>query len=326
MWAFFRRLVCAHDYSITFESGAMYLRCAQCGRKTTGWTLGSVAHEVPRDAGEPIVTFGCRVLPGPGADTTRTSLVGPRLVRTEVSQEDHGALLEERTPSSEEPLVAIVDTPRVAAIYAHSDLSSDDEEDDLDALRRYVTSHGWSAVEHVEQHGPKDRPALQRLLAAARSQRISVLVCWRLDRLAHNPTQAILLLDELAGLGVAIVSVRDEIDTATPPGQLQMRIVATLAASERHRRAGTVGSRQKRIQRLPFGESPRRLLIPAAAAHRSDLPLPHPNGQVSFLADGDARPVESQKETTLPQTTSGQLRSDLEPDVSSAQSYRARAT
>ncbi|PYR45340.1 MAG: hypothetical protein DMF89_25240 [Acidobacteria bacterium] len=41
MWGFIRRLLCPHDYSITSESGVMFLRCVACGHKTRGWPLHS---------------------------------------------------------------------------------------------------------------------------------------------------------------------------------------------------------------------------------------------------------------------------------------------
>jgi site-specific DNA recombinase len=51
-------------------------------------------------------------------------------------------------------------------------------------------------------------PALDQLLTDARRRRFDVLVVWRLDRLGRNLRHLIILLEELAALGIAFVSFR----------------------------------------------------------------------------------------------------------------------
>jgi len=42
MWKLLPRLLCFnHDYGIAAEPNRIFLRCAKCGHRTTGWTLGS---------------------------------------------------------------------------------------------------------------------------------------------------------------------------------------------------------------------------------------------------------------------------------------------
>jgi len=69
----------------------------------------------------------------------------------------------------------------------------------------------------------------------AKRRRLDVLVCWRLDRLGRSLRHLILLLDELAAVGVAFVSLNAGIDTGTPAGRLQLHILGAIAQFERDR-------------------------------------------------------------------------------------------
>lgn len=39
MWHWLSCYLVGHDYSICCESGAIFLRCAACGRRSQGWHL-----------------------------------------------------------------------------------------------------------------------------------------------------------------------------------------------------------------------------------------------------------------------------------------------
>jgi DNA invertase Pin-like site-specific DNA recombinase len=110
-----------------------------------------------------------------------------------------------------------------AAIYAR--VSTTDQQVDNQRLEisRYVNARGWTAKEYIDigVSGAKDRrPALDQMLADAKRRKFDVVVCWRLDRLGRNLKHLITLLDELAALGVAFVSLSEGIDATTPAGKL----------------------------------------------------------------------------------------------------------
>jgi hypothetical protein len=44
MWQWISCYLVGHDYSICCESGAMFLRCVTCGRRSQGW---DVVHTEP---------------------------------------------------------------------------------------------------------------------------------------------------------------------------------------------------------------------------------------------------------------------------------------
>jgi hypothetical protein len=112
-----------------------------------------------------------------------------------------------------------------AAIYARVSTFDQEPENQQVELRRYVEARGWASAEFVDRgvSGAKDRrPALDALVRDAKRRRFDVLVCWRLDRLGRNLRHLILLLDELAALGGAFVSLAEGIDATTPAGRLQL--------------------------------------------------------------------------------------------------------
>jgi DNA invertase Pin-like site-specific DNA recombinase len=180
-----------------------------------------------------------------------------------------------------------------AAIYARVSTFDQEPENQLEELRRYVQAREWTAREYTDKgiSGSRDRrPALDQLVADARRRRFDVLVCWRLDRLGRNLRHLILLLDELAAVGVAFVSLAEGIDATTPAGRLQLHILGAIAEFERARiaervraglaRARAQGQRLGRPERvigedvlapvrgLPVREAAARLGISPATAHR----------------------------------------------------------
>jgi DNA invertase Pin-like site-specific DNA recombinase len=147
------------------------------------------------------------------------------------------------------------------ALYARVSTLDQEPENQLAELRRYVAARGWTALEYVDRvSGAKDsRPALDKLVADARRRRFDVLVCWRLDRLGRSLKHLIVLLDDLAALGVAFVSLAEGIDATTPAGKLQMHILGAIAEFERGRivervKAGLQRAKAqgKRLGRQPY--------------------------------------------------------------------------
>lgn len=75
------------------------------------------------------------------------------------------------------------------------------------------------------------RPELGKCLKALKSG--DVLVVWKLDRLGRSLHDLIGLLDDLKARGVALRSVTESIDTATPTGRAMWQMVGILAELER---------------------------------------------------------------------------------------------
>ncbi len=77
------------------------------------------------------------------------------------------------------------------------------------------------------------RPALDELRGEVRSGEVREVMAYALDRLGRSLRDLLLLLDEVAAAGCAVVTIREGIDLSTPAGRLQVQILGALAEFER---------------------------------------------------------------------------------------------
>jgi len=122
------------------------------------------------------------------------------------------------------------------ALYARVSTKDQNPESQLRELREYAARRGWGVQEFVDHgvSGTRDsRPALDEMLTAVRKGSVDVVLCWRFDRVARSTRFLVNMLDELRDLGVAFVSLQEQIDTASPMGKAMFTIIAALAAFER---------------------------------------------------------------------------------------------
>lgn len=107
----------------------------------------------------------------------------------------------------------------------------------LDALREYAARRDLEVVAELVDHGVSGtrdhRPALDRLMAAARQRQVDVVLVYRFDRFARSVRHLVTALDEFKALGVDFVSYTESIDTSTPLGRALFAIVAALGELER---------------------------------------------------------------------------------------------
>ena len=125
-----------------------------------------------------------------------------------------------------------------AALYARvSTTHGQDPEMQLAELREYAARRGYSVKEEfVDQgiSGAKDsRPALNRLMDDCYKRRLDVVLVWKLDRFGRSLKHLVNAIAELEARGVAFVSLRDNLDLATPSGRLMFQIIGAMAEFER---------------------------------------------------------------------------------------------
>jgi DNA invertase Pin-like site-specific DNA recombinase len=123
-------------------------------------------------------------------------------------------------------------------IYARvSTLHGQNPEMQLDELREYASRREWTVIgSYVDQgiSGSKEsRPELNRLMADAHRRKFDVALCWKLDRFGRSLRHLVNALAELEALGVAFVSLRDNMDLSTPSGRLMFQIIGAMAEFER---------------------------------------------------------------------------------------------
>jgi DNA invertase Pin-like site-specific DNA recombinase len=159
-------------------------------------------------------------------------------------------------------------------LYARvSTFNGQDPEMQLRELRQFAAARGWEIVEEfVDQgiSGSKDRrPALDRLMAAARSRKIDIIAVWKLDRFARSLKHLVNALAEFESLGIAFVSLKDNVDLTTASGRLMFQIIGAMAEFERSliqervraglRNAVAKGKRLGRPQ-VPLAEASRQTI------------------------------------------------------------------
>lgn len=107
------------------------------------------------------------------------------------------------------------------------------------AVRAFAESQRYELVEVVSDPGvsgatrPADRPGFARVVEMAEAGQVTVLLVYRFDRLARHIAYAVNSVVELGEHGVAIRSVTEPIDTATPMGRTIFAILAGMADQER---------------------------------------------------------------------------------------------
>ncbi len=125
--------------------------------------------------------------------------------------------------------------PQTIALYAR--VSTDDQttEPQLDQLRAYAARRHLEAVEFIDEghSGRGDRrPGLDALLAAVRRRDVDAVVITKLDRLLRSTRHLTALAAELEALGVDLVVLDQEINTATPAGRLLFNVLAAIGEFE----------------------------------------------------------------------------------------------
>lgn len=113
-------------------------------------------------------------------------------------------------------------------------------ENQVEMCRAYALSH-LNAAEmdflYYEDEGfsgkSMERPQFQKLLRDARAHRFSTLVCYRLDRISRSVVDFSALVELFRSLGIGLVCIREQFDTATPMGRAMMYIASVFAQLER---------------------------------------------------------------------------------------------
>lgn len=128
--------------------------------------------------------------------------------------------------------------PIRAALYARVSTSGHGQDVglQLDELRQVAAQRGWTFTEFVDEgvSGSKDRrPALDRMMADARAGKLDVVAVWRFDRFARDTRHLLTAMEEFRALGVAFVSLREQIDTSTPMGKAMFTIISAIGELER---------------------------------------------------------------------------------------------
>jgi DNA invertase Pin-like site-specific DNA recombinase len=104
-------------------------------------------------------------------------------------------------------------------------------------LEHFAQARGWYLVDSyldVGISGSKDkRPEIDRLMADAHRRRFDVVVVWRFDRFARSVSHLLRALETFNALGIAFVSLSEQMDTTTPTGKMIFTVLGAVAELER---------------------------------------------------------------------------------------------
>ena len=129
-------------------------------------------------------------------------------------------------------------TARVA-IYARVSTTNHGQDVGLQTreLRQFAEARGWTVTgEYIDAgvSGTKDsRPELNRLMADAHKRRFDVVCVWRFDRFARSVSHLLRALETFNALGIAFVSLSENVDTTTPTGKMIFTVLGAVAELER---------------------------------------------------------------------------------------------
>ncbi len=154
--------------------------------------------------------------------------------------------------------MADADRPRRVGLYARVSTANhnQDVELQLSELRRVAGQRNWTVLDEYVDDGvsgtEQSRPALDRMMADARSGKIDVIAVWRFDRFARSTQHLLSALEEFRILGVSFVSIREQVDTTTPAGKVLFTLIAAISEFERtliveRVRAGVANAKSKGI-------------------------------------------------------------------------------
>src|SRR5579864_5420623 len=126
-----------------------------------------------------------------------------------------------------------------AVIYARVSTANNGQDPRVQTreLGEFCEHRGWTLLpEYVDIgiSGTKDkRPALDRLMADAHKRKFDVIVVWRFDRFARSVSHLLRALETFNALGIAFVSLSEQLDTSTPTGKMVFTVLGAVAELER---------------------------------------------------------------------------------------------
>ena len=125
------------------------------------------------------------------------------------------------------------------AIYARVSTTNHSQDVTLQTreLGQFVEARGWNVTdEYVDEgiSGTKNRrPAMDRLMSDAHKRKFDVVLCWRFDRFARSVSHLLRALETFNALGIAFVSLSENVDTTTPTGKMIFTVLGAVAELER---------------------------------------------------------------------------------------------
>jgi DNA invertase Pin-like site-specific DNA recombinase len=144
-------------------------------------------------------------------------------------------------------------------------------------LRAFAKQRKWKTAHEFTDwgvSGAKDsRPELDKLMEDAKQHKFDAVLVWRFDRFARSVSHLLRALETFNSLGIAFVSLSEQIDTSTPAGKMVFTVLGAVAELERSLIGERIkaGLRNAKAKGVKLGKQPLRPLSPQdIAAIRRD--------------------------------------------------------
>jgi DNA invertase Pin-like site-specific DNA recombinase len=140
-----------------------------------------------------------------------------------------------------------------AAAYARVSTDKQDLEVQLQEIRQFVDRRGWTLVatySDVASGAREDRADFRRLAADAARRKFDAVVVQRFDRAARSVKQLVGALEHFRHCRVGFVSIKEDVDTSTPAGELIFHVMAAIGQFERALIADRIRSGLQRARAL----------------------------------------------------------------------------
>ena len=153
------------------------------------------------------------------------------------------------------------DRPKRAALYMRVSSLDQRAESQRYDIEQLASQRGYEIVKEYTDKvsGSKARlPALDELLSDARRRKFDVVLTPSLTQMARSVRHCLSMLNQLAELGIGLVSCRENIDTTGAMGQAFAVVINALSALERNLRIENVraGMRRSKLEGVRFGRKP----------------------------------------------------------------------
>lgn len=123
------------------------------------------------------------------------------------------------------------------ALYLRVSTNQQTTENQRLELESYCKRQEWEVAKIYDDSGISgkndDRPALQEMLADSVKSRFSVVVCWKIDRIARSTINLLQILQQLRAAGVDFCATTQAIDTTNSAGRMLMTFLGAIAEFER---------------------------------------------------------------------------------------------
>lgn len=123
----------------------------------------------------------------------------------------------------------------ITAIYLRVSTQEQSTDSQRGEIESFIKLKSYTNIEFYEDKATGtngNRVMLKKLLQDCRDKKVSVVICYKLDRFFRSLKDLVNTLQQLDELGVSFISLRDNVDLSTPSGRLMMHMIGAFAEFE----------------------------------------------------------------------------------------------